>query len=524
MDGQFSDAEDDFKEDESIRIELSSLKMNNGKEAYPAPIASSSSTPTYSSHDEDDFDFDEEENEDHWDEKGRLIVSRAPNSQSMSNKVSKFQPADKILYKYVDKINVEKYAGPKLIGSAVSNLLEHTKQADKERVRLKDKADRATMEQVLDPRTRMIIFKFLNRGLITEINGCISTGKEANVYHCTDKTVVDKAKRIWEKKIHEKWLELGRKKKMRNLTRLYNAGIPCPEPILLRSHVLLMSFIGSEGWPAPRLHDVDISESKARELYWDLSLIVRKIYQLCKLVHGDLSEYNLLYHEGKVYVIDVSQSVEHEHPHALEFLRKDITNINDFFRRQKVNVLSVKELFDFVVDPLISGKEEFVLEELDAKASSRTEEEQTAQDLMDEEVFKRIFIPRRLNEVDKPEREISRAKNGQGDEPSYQSVTGIRVRRGSDECVSSSGDTDSDDENSSPEDEDKIPFRSSRRPRIESPDSKKERKKAVKDSHAEKRKCKVKKTHQEKEGKSGIKEKIKFIYVQHYDYNSFFPL
>ncbi|XP_040567773.1 serine/threonine-protein kinase RIO1 [Lepeophtheirus salmonis] len=531
MDGQFSDAEDDFKEDESIRIELSSLKMNNGKEAYPAPIASSSSTPTYSSHDEDDFDFDEEENEDHWDEKGRLIVSRAPNSQSMSNKVSKFQPADKILYKYVDKINVEKYAGPKLIGSAVSNLLEHTKQADKERVRLKDKADRATMEQVLDPRTRMIIFKFLNRGLITEINGCISTGKEANVYHCTDKTVVDKAVKIYKtsilvfkdrdkyvtgefrfrkgygKKNPRKMVRTWAEKEMRNLTRLYNAGIPCPEPILLRSHVLLMSFIGSEGWPAPRLHDVDISESKARELYWDLSLIVRKIYQLCKLVHGDLSEYNLLYHEGKVYVIDVSQSVEHEHPHALEFLRKDITNINDFFRRQKVNVLSVKELFDFVVDPLISGKEEFVLEELDAKASSRTEEEQTAQDLMDEEVFKRIFIPRRLNEVDKPEREISRAKNGQGDEPSYQSVTGIRVRRGSDECVSSSGDTDSDDENSSPEDEDKIPFRSSRRPRIESPDSKKERKKAVKDSHAEKRKCKVKKHIKKRKEKVGSKKK-----------------
>ena len=72
-------------------------------------------------------------------------------------------------------------------------------------------------------------------------------------------------------------------KEMRNLIRLHKAGILCPRPILLRSHVLLMSFIGSEdGWPAPRLRDVDLGSSKARELYWDLCLTVRKIYHSCK--------------------------------------------------------------------------------------------------------------------------------------------------------------------------------------------------------------------------------------------------
>lgn len=53
------------------------------------------------------------------------------------------------------------------------------------RIRTKDKNDRATAEQVMDPRTRIILFKLLNRGVISEINGCISTGKEANVYHAT---------------------------------------------------------------------------------------------------------------------------------------------------------------------------------------------------------------------------------------------------------------------------------------------------------------------------------------------------
>jgi RIO kinase 1 len=43
---------------------------------------------------------------------------------------------------------------------------------------MKDKSDRATNEQVLDPRTRLILFKMIGRGLIDEVNGCVSTGKE----------------------------------------------------------------------------------------------------------------------------------------------------------------------------------------------------------------------------------------------------------------------------------------------------------------------------------------------------------
>ena len=64
------------------------------------------------------------------------------------------------------------------------------------RIRGKDKADRATAEQVMDPRTRMILFKMLSRQLINEINGCISTGKEANVYHACTPTGQDRAIKV----------------------------------------------------------------------------------------------------------------------------------------------------------------------------------------------------------------------------------------------------------------------------------------------------------------------------------------
>lgn len=92
------------------------------------------------------------------------------------------------------------------------------------------------------------------------------------------------------------------------------AEIPCPLPVLLRSHVLVMSFIGKDGRfvkyntfnvrllnlilmnrAAPRLKDAEFSEDKARELYLDMIKIMRKLYHQCRLVHADLSEYNILY-------------------------------------------------------------------------------------------------------------------------------------------------------------------------------------------------------------------------------------
>lgn len=48
-------------------------------------------------------------------------------------------------------------------------------------------------------------------------------------------------------------VRLWAEKEMRNLTRMHSAGLPVPQPILLRSHVLMMSFIGKDGWPAPKL-------------------------------------------------------------------------------------------------------------------------------------------------------------------------------------------------------------------------------------------------------------------------------
>ena len=63
-------------------------------------------------------------------------------------------------------------------------------------IRRRDKSQQATVEQVLDPRTRMILYRLLSKGTLQEINGAISTGKEANVYHATARDGSDKAIKV----------------------------------------------------------------------------------------------------------------------------------------------------------------------------------------------------------------------------------------------------------------------------------------------------------------------------------------
>jgi len=53
----------------------------------------------------------------------------------------------------------------------------------------------------------------------------------------------------------------------------------------------------------------------------------------------------MLYYDGKIFFIDVSQAVENDHPHSMDFLRRDIVNINDFFCKKGVHVFGAKRLF-----------------------------------------------------------------------------------------------------------------------------------------------------------------------------------
>ena len=143
-------------------------------------------------------------------------------------------------------------------------------------------------------------------------------------------------------------VKLWAEKEVRNLKRIHQSGIPAPYPYILKNNIIVMDFIGEKGGAAAkRLRDADIADQPA--VYIEVVNIMRQLFQQCKLVHADLSEYNLLWHQDKVWVIDVSQGVEHDHPMALDFLRRDCHNINEYFERShKVTTLSTQQLFQFI--------------------------------------------------------------------------------------------------------------------------------------------------------------------------------
>ncbi|NXJ05630.1 RIOK1 kinase, partial [Odontophorus gujanensis] len=537
--GQFDDAE---CSDSDLTEDAETVQDDEFAENYQSSLYRGINT---NEGDNDDENTDEEEDDDdNWDwddEMGRLVKCHTfiagcnpqANRQTPNCYSAKMStPTDKALRKFEHKINLDKL---NFDDSVINRVTEKSRQKEADMYRVKDKSDRATVEQVLDPRTRMILFKMLSRGVISEINGCISTGKEANVYHASTANGENRAIKIYKTSIlmfkdrdkyvsgefrfrhgyckgnPRKMVRTWAEKEMRNLIRLNTAQIPCPEPIMLRSHVLLMDFIGKGDRPAPLLKNAQLSDSKVRELYPQIIQYMRRMYQDARLVHADLSEFNMLYHSGDVFIIDVSQAVEHDHPHALEFLRKDCANVNGFFQKHNVAVMTVRELFEFITDPSITSEniDDYLAKAMEI-ASKRTEEERSSQDKVDEEVFKKAYIPRTLTEVKNYERDVDimmklkeedLALCVQQDNILYQTVTGLKkdlsgvqkipalLEKKTDESETGSDD----DDGGSSEDSDSS-CKESRHPK-DLPAAviidKKERKKMVKEAQREKRKTKI---------------------------------
>jgi len=334
--------------------------------------------------------------------------------------------------------------------------------------RTADKSDRATSEQVLDKRTRMILLKMLDRSIVSEINGCLSTGKEANVYHAMSvpegqgpeaavaplqraikvyKTSIlvfkDRDKYVtgeyrfrqgYNKSSNRAMVKVWAEKEMRNLKRIYTAGIPCPEPVYLRLHVLTMGFLGSKkGTPAPKLKDVEFEgdevEARWMSLYLQLLGYMRILYQTCRLVHADLSEYNILYHEEKLWIIDVSQSVEHDHPKSLEFLRMDIKNVTDFFGRKGVDTLMERVTFGFITTIQGSADQSNMTRTLSRLYETRSlaGEADDADKEIENEVFRNQYIPQTLEQVYDVERDAEQIGKGGGETLIYRDLLADQV-------------------------------------------------------------------------------------------------
>ena len=234
--------------------------------------------------------------------------------------------------------------------------------------RRKDNSERKTGNEVFDKITLETLYKLANQGYIDILNGAISTGKEANVLTgITDeeKFVAVKIYRIAtsdfkkmdyylkgdprfnvktknKRKIIYSWVT----KEFKNLTRLHNAGVTVPEPITSSNNVLLIEFIGDEdGNPA---QPVKNQPPQDPEEFWNKLLVQLKIFvNDAKLVHGDLSNYNILNLNEEPVIIDVSQSVVLDNPISKELLERDINTLVREYTKLGVET-SYEEVWEYV--------------------------------------------------------------------------------------------------------------------------------------------------------------------------------
>jgi RIO kinase 1 len=213
--------------------------------------------------------------------------------------------------------------------------------------------DRKTQDEVFDKSTLRVFEKLISDGVIDTLDFPISTGKEGNVFRGSTpdkKLVAVKVYRINTstfkhmsnyiigdprfKSIHPAKRDIifaWTTKEFKNLERLNRAGVNAPKPIIYKKNVLVMEYIGDFERSAPLMKDVKLENPE--EVYEILIDSISNMYKKAELVHGDISAYNVLIYENQPYIIDLGQGVLIEHPNALEFLKRDIHNVVNYFKK-----------------------------------------------------------------------------------------------------------------------------------------------------------------------------------------------
>ncbi|MCP2006082.1 MULTISPECIES: PA4780 family RIO1-like protein kinase [Buttiauxella] len=200
-------------------------------------------------------------------------------------------------------------------------------------------------------------------GLIDDVLQRLKSGKEADVYTvlCGDKIQCAKVYKEAMQRSFKQAVQYQEGRKVRNsrntramqkgskfgrkqqeetwqmaeveaLFRLANAGVRVPQPYMCIDGVLLMELVtDAEGLVAPRLSDVAMSEESALA---DFETMIRNIVRmLCAgLVHGDLSEFNVLQDAQGPVIIDLPQAVDAAaNNHAESMFERDVNNITEYY-------------------------------------------------------------------------------------------------------------------------------------------------------------------------------------------------
>ena len=243
------------------------------------------------------------------------------------------------------------------------------KKIDALRKRDKGDEERKTYDEVFDRHTLLSIYKLMCDGVIDTVDYPISTGKEGNVFKGTSPEKNSIAIKIYRvstatfknlskyvvgdprfKGLHRNYRRLittWARKEFRNLKRMREGGVNVPKPFSCHNNVLVMEYIGDDVSPSSMLKDVHVED--AEKMFRQVLKNAKKIYK-AGLVHGDLSEYNILVKKDKPVIIDVAQAVTLEHFSADDWLKRDVKNIVRYFRK-----IGVKVEEDDVLKKIVGG-------------------------------------------------------------------------------------------------------------------------------------------------------------------------
>nr|KAF6383437.1 hypothetical protein mPipKuh1_014916 [Pipistrellus kuhlii] len=214
----------------------------------------------------------------------------------------------------------------KLSNHVFNALKQHAYSEERRSARLHKKKEHSTAEKAVDPKTRLLMYKMVKSGMLETITGCISTGKESVVFHAYGGSMEDE-------KEYSKFLptECAIKVFKTTLNEFKN-----------RDKYIKDDFRFKDRFSK-------LNPSKIIRMWAE-----KEMHNLTRM-----HEYNMLWHAGKVWLIDVSQSVEPTHPHGLEFLFRDCRNVSQFFQKGGVKeALNERELFNVVTGLNISADNE----------------------------------------------------------------------------------------------------------------------------------------------------------------------
>ena len=192
----------------------------------------------------------------------------------------------------------------------------------------------------------------IENGLVDEIVAMLGTGKEADVYLGLWKgaPLVLKVYRL-HRTPHKKKAMIGyavdrvgaiAAREFTTLQKAYRSGVPVPTPARRADNMFTMRFLGGEA-KAPLLKDVELDQPE--EVAKQAIELVEKLLQAF-IVHGDLSQYNLLYWNDKLFVIDFPQAVDFSSrvdrhirlEEAKPLLLRDLRNLQNYFAKYTVEL------------------------------------------------------------------------------------------------------------------------------------------------------------------------------------------